>query len=57
MPLGMPYLAKPVTEMYVSLYLDRYDEDLEKWQSQVDSVDFEYTLEEYPDGIEGSYYQ
>ena len=45
------YLAKPVTEMYVSLYLDRYDEDLEKWQ-RVDSVDFEYTLEEYPDGIE-----
>ena len=34
------YLAKPVTDLYVSLYLDRYDEDLE------------YTLEEYPDGIE-----
>lgn len=45
------YLAKPVTDLYVSLYLDRYDEDLERWK-QVDYVDFEYTLEEYPDGIE-----
>ena len=45
------YLAKPVTEMYISLYLDRYDESLKKWK-QVDYVDFEYTLEEYPDGID-----
>ena len=45
------YLAKPVTEMYISLYLDRYDESLKKWK-QVDYVDFEYTLEEYHDGID-----
>ncbi len=45
------YLNKPVTELYVSLYLDRYDESLKKWK-QVDYADFEYTLEEYPDGIE-----
>ena len=44
-------LRKRVTELYVSLYLDRYDESLKKWK-QVDSVDFEYTLEEYPDGID-----
>lgn len=45
------YLAKPVTELYVSLYLDRYDETKKRW-TQVDYVDFEYTLEEYPDGID-----
>ena len=45
------YLAEPVSEMYISLYLDRYDESLKKWK-QVDYVDFEYTLEEYPDGID-----
>ena len=45
------YLNKPATELYVSLYLDRYDESLKKWK-QVDYVDFVYTLEEYPDGIE-----
>ena len=42
------YLNKPVEELYVSLYLDRYDEELERWK-QVDYVYFEYTPEEYPD--------
>ena len=37
--------------LYVSLYLDRYDESLKKWK-QVDYADFEYTAEEYPDGVE-----
>ena len=45
------YLAKPVTEMYISLYLDQYDENLKKWK-KVDSVDFEYTPEEYPNGVD-----
>lgn len=45
------YLNKPVKELYVSLYLDRYDEELERWK-QVDHVDFEYTPEEYPDGVD-----
>lgn len=45
------YLRRPATEMYVSLYLDRYDEAKKRW-TQVDYVDFEYTLEEYPDGID-----
>ena len=44
-------LRKPVTELYVSLYLDRYNKEKDVWQ-QVDYVDFEYTLEQYPDGIE-----
>ena len=37
--------------MYVSFYLDRYDEDLERWK-QVDYRDFEFTLEKYPEGID-----
>lgn len=45
------YLAKPVTELYVSLYLDRYDETKKRW-TMADYVDFEYTLDEYPDGID-----
>ena len=45
------YLSKPVTELYVSMYLDRYNANKDAWE-QVDYVDFEYTLEEYPDGIE-----
>ncbi len=45
------YLNKPVEELYVSLYLDRYDESLKKWK-QVDYADFEYTAEEYPDGVD-----
>ena len=45
------YLNKPVEELYVSLYLDRYDESLKKW-TQVDYADFEYTAEEYPDGVD-----
>lgn len=44
-------LRKPVKELYVSLYLDRYNKEKDTWQ-QVDYVDFEYTLEEYPDGID-----
>ena len=36
-------LRKPVTELYVSLYLDRYNKEKDVWQ-QVDYVDFEYTL-------------
>lgn len=39
-------LRKPVKELYVSLYLDRYNKEKDTWQ-QVDYVDFEYTLEEY----------
>ena len=45
------YLNKPVKELYVSLYLDRYNEELERW-TQVDYADFEYTSEEYPDGVD-----
>ena len=44
-------LRQPAEELYVSLYLDRYNEKTGKWH-QVDYVDFEYTIEEYPDGIE-----
>lgn len=45
------YLRQPVEELYVSLYLDRYDESLKKWK-RVDYADFEYTAEEYPDGVD-----
>ena len=31
--------------------MDRYDESLKKWK-QVDYRDFEFTLEEYPEGID-----
>lgn len=44
-------LRKPVKEMYISLYLDRYNKDKDIWQ-QVDYVDFEYTPEDYPDGVD-----
>ena len=45
------YLRKPVKEMYISLYLDRYNQEKDAWQ-QVDYVDFEYTPEDYPDGVD-----
>lgn len=44
-------LRRPVKEMYISLYLDRYNKDKDIWQ-QVDYVDFEYTPEDYPDGVD-----
>ena len=45
------YLRKPVTELYISLYLDRYNEEKDAWQ-QVDYRDYEFTLEKYPEGID-----
>ena len=44
-------LREPVKEMYISLYLDRYNQEKDAWQ-QVDYVDFEYTPEDYPDGVD-----
>lgn len=45
------YLRKPVKELYISLYLDRYNKEKDIWQ-QVDYRDYEFTLEEYPEGID-----
>ena len=52
--IGVPAhanLREPVKEMYISLYLDRYNQEKDAWQ-QVDYVDFEYTPEDYPDGVD-----
>ena len=39
-----------VDEKYITVYLDRWDEDTDKWR-QVDYYDAEYYADDYPDGL------
>lgn len=48
--LATAYLEVPVDEVYISVYLDRYDEKKEKWD-QVSYYDAEFYKEDYPDGL------
>lgn len=48
--IGTAYLAVPVEEVYITLYLDRYDEEDGAWY-QVTYYDAEFYAKDYPDGL------
>lgn len=48
--VGTAYLAVPVEEVYITLYLDRYDEEDGAWY-QVTYYDAEFYAKDYPDGL------
>ena len=44
------YMEVPVDEAYITVYLDQWDEDAERWR-QVTFYDAEFYLKDYPNGI------
>ena len=48
--LAIAYLDVGVEEVYISVYLDQYDEKADIWR-QVAYYDAEYYAEDYPDGL------
>lgn len=48
--VAIAYMAVPADEVYITLYLDRWDEDSERWR-QVTFYDAEFYAKDYPDGL------
>lgn len=48
--LAIAYLEVPAEEVYISIYLDRYDEEKDLWR-QVAYYDAEFYAKDYPDGL------
>ena len=48
--VGIAYMAKPVVEAYITVYLDRWDAQAERWR-QVTYYDAEFYAKDYPDGL------
>lgn len=44
------YMAVPVDEVYITIYLDKWDKDAERWR-QVTYYDAEFYAKDYPDGL------
>ncbi|MCD7994453.1 MAG: hypothetical protein LUK37_22790 [Clostridia bacterium] len=44
------YMDVPVQEAYITVYVDRWDEDADRWR-QVKYYDAEFYEKDYPDGI------
>ena len=44
------FMAVPVDEVYITVYLDRWDADTERWR-QVTFYDAEFYASDYPDGL------
>lgn len=44
------YMGVPVDEVYITVYLDRWDESADRWR-QVTYYDAEFYAEDYPDGL------
>jgi len=47
---GKAYMAVPVDEVYVTIYLDRWDESSDRWR-QVTYYDAEFYAKDYPNGL------
>ena len=43
-------MSIPVDEVYITIYLDRWDADAERWR-QVTYYDAEFYAKDYPDGL------
>ena len=48
--LAKAYMSVPVEEIYITIYLDRWDADAERWR-QVTYYDAEFYASDYPDGL------
>lgn len=48
--LAVAYTNVPVDEAYITVYLDRWDANAEKWR-QMNSYEAEFYAKDYPDGI------
>ena len=48
--LAIAYFDHGVDEVYITIYLDRWNEEQERWQ-QVTYYDAEFYAEDYPDGL------
>lgn len=48
--VAIAYLDVPVEEVYITLYLDRWDPDADRWR-QVTYCDAEFYAADYPDGL------
>ena len=48
------YMEFPVDEAYITIYLDRWDADAERWR-QITYYDAEFYAKDYPDGINSPY--
>ena len=48
--LAIAYLDHSVDEVYITIYLDQWNEETEKWQ-QVAYYDAEFYEKDYPDGL------
>lgn len=48
--VAIAYLAVPVEEVYISVYLDQYDEKTDNWR-QISYYDAEFYAKDYPDGL------
>ena len=48
--MGKAYMAHAVDEVYISIYLDQWDEEKETWE-QVAYYDAEFYAEDYPEGL------
>ena len=44
------YMSVPVDEVYITIYLDRWDEGTERWR-QVSYYDAEFYAKDYPNGL------
>ena len=49
--VAIGFLAIPVDEAYITVYLDRWDETSERWR-QVTYYDAEYYAKDYPEGLD-----
>lgn len=48
--MGKAYMAHAVDEVYISIYLDRWNDEEERWE-QVTYYDAEFYAEDYPEGL------
>ena len=48
--LAIAYLDHSVDEVYISIYLDRWNEETERWE-EIAYYDAEFYEEDYPDGL------
>lgn len=48
--LAIAYTREPVDEAYITVFLDRWNEDKDRWVN-VDYYDAEFYAEDYPDGL------
>lgn len=49
--VAIAYMALPADEVYITVYLDRWDEAADRWR-QITYYDAEFYAKDYPDGLD-----